>query len=76
MSFGDLGTNDPSLAPDIVDRYPEGKRVTVSYNAEDPQESLLEPGLKAGSWFFIWLGLPFLLIGILMVKFLPKLVNT
>jgi len=74
VAFGALGTDDPSHAQAIVDRYSQGKSVSVFDNPDDQQESLLEPGLKAGAWFFIWLGVPFFLIGVAMVKFFPKLV--
>jgi hypothetical protein len=75
VAFGATNTNDPSDAQRIVDKYPKGKTVTVSYDSDENQESLLEPGLRIGAWGYILLGTPFLLIGIAMIKVFPKLVD-
>ena len=75
VAYGDYGSSSPSHARSIVNRYPKGKSVTVCYMPEDPEECLLEPGLKAQSWFPPGFGLIFFVIGSLMLVFLPKLMR-
>ena len=42
-------------AQDIVDRYPQGKRTTVYYDPEDPQNSVLVPGNTSETSWVLWL---------------------
>ena len=69
VAYGDYGTSNPSRARRIVNRYPKEKSVTVYYMPENPEECLLEPGLKAQSWVLPGLGLVFFIIGILIAYF-------
>ena len=45
IAFGDYGSSNPSHAQEIVNRYPVGKAVRVSYLPGQPDVCLLEPGL-------------------------------
>jgi len=73
MYGGYIASSRPSYAMNIVKRYPKGKKVTVYYMPENPEECLLEPGLKAQSLFLPGLGLVFFCVGSAMIVFLPKL---
>ena len=75
VGFGDYGTGDTADAEEIVAKYPQSSTVTVFYNPNNPAEALLEPGLTTGAWLYIMIGLPFVLVGLAMAKFLPGLVN-
>ncbi len=72
VAFGDYGSSSSSHAQGIVNRYPEGRVVSVRYLASDPDVSVLEPGIKAQSWFLPGFGVIFLLAGSLMAVFLPR----
>ena len=69
VAYGDYGSNSPSHARRIANRYPKGKSVTVYYMPENPEECLLEPGLKAQAWVLPSLGLIFFAAGSLTVYF-------
>ncbi len=73
VAYGDYGSSDSSHAQGVVDEYPKGKAVKVYYLPENPGECLLEPGVKAQSWFLPGFGLVFFAAGMLMAFFLPKL---
>ncbi len=72
VAYGDYGSSSRGHARDIVDRYPEGKSVTVYYMPGDPDECLLEPGMKVQSWFLPGFGLVFFAVGSLMAILLPR----
>ena len=63
----DLGSSDSERAIKIVDSYPEGRNVSVFYLPENPNESLLEPGLTLSTWFRVSLGVAFIASAILML---------
>jgi len=44
------GYSDREAAQRVVDRYPKGQRVQIHYDPDNPEDSLLEPGLKAFPW--------------------------
>lgn len=74
VSFGAIpGSNDPSCANEIVHRYPKGAAVKVHYRIGDPDTCIIEPGLTLGSWFMPALGAITIMVGILMVLFVPKM---
>jgi len=72
VAYGDYGSSSPSHARRIVNRYPVGKTVIVYYMPDNPEESLLEPGLQMQSWFLPGFGFIFFTVGSLMAVFLPK----
>jgi len=69
VAYGDYGTSNPSRARRIVNRYPKEKSVTVYYMPENPEECLLEPGVKLQAWFLPGLGLVFFTVGCLIAYF-------
>ena len=54
-------------AAKVLDRYPSGKTVIVSYNPSKPDESLLEPGIQGTVLIMPILGLVFGLSDMLIV---------
>ncbi|MBI2441031.1 MAG: DUF3592 domain-containing protein [Lentisphaerae bacterium] len=75
VAYGDYGSSNPSHARRIVNRYPKGKSVTVYYLPGNPEECLLEPGLKGQSWFLPGFGLLFFTVGSLMAVSLPRAIR-
>ena len=69
VAYGDYGSSNPSHARRVVNRYPKGKNVTVHYMPGNPEECLLEPGLKGQSWFLPGVGLIFFVVGSGMAVF-------
>jgi len=72
VAYGDYGSSSSSHARRIVTRYPEGKSVTVYYMPENPEECLLELGLKAQSWFLFGFGTLCFVVGTFMTIYLPR----
>lgn len=72
VAFGDYGSSDPSHAQNIVNRYPVGMGVTVHYLSSNPDESVIETGVKSQAYFVPMGGLVFLTMGLLMAVFLPR----
>jgi len=72
LAYGDYGSSNPSHSQEIVNRYPVGTKVAVYYARTNPEECLLEPGIKAQTWFLPGFGIVFLLTGVAMAVFLPK----
>ena len=72
VAYGDYGSSNSSHARRVVNRYPKGKSVTVHYMPGNPEECLLEPGLKGQSWFLPGFGLIFFTVGSVMAVFLPR----
>lgn len=70
VSFAGVKSRDPSTARRILKRYPVGKQVTVYYNPDDPQDAVLEPGLRGGSWFLPLFGTLFVAVGVGLFFFL------
>lgn len=56
----------------IIDRYPEGKSVTVHYMPDNPEECLLEPGIKLWTWLYFAFGIFIIGIGILSASYKPE----
>jgi len=62
--YGDhIGRENASHANRIVRRFPKGKEVTVYYQAGNPRECLLEPGVKGRTFILPSIGLFILAIG-------------
>ncbi len=62
--FGEFGSGIKSSIKRIADKYPPGKEVPVYYNPKNPQEAVLEKGVKAIILIPLISGIIFLLIGI------------
>jgi hypothetical protein len=73
--FGYYGSSNRSYAQDVVNRYPQGKSVTVYYNPQDPNVCVLEAGVKGQVWFLPGLGLVSLVAGIIIAVFSPKILR-
>jgi hypothetical protein len=66
---------DAGEANRLIERYPEAKQITVFYKPDDPWVNLLEPGLKMKTFIMPFGGLIFLVPGMLMAVFLPRLMK-
>jgi len=75
VAFGDYASSNRAHAQGIVTRYPEGAEVTVAYSPEDPSLSVLETGAGTEAWLLPGLGGVFLLAGLLLAIFLPRMLR-
>lgn len=76
ISYGEYGTGDSGRAQKIAAGYPEGAEVRVYYQPDDPQESVLEPGTGGVPWFFLAMGSAFASVGLLMARYLPRMIRS
>lgn len=74
VGYGDFGSSDPSWARKVVNRYPQGKEVTVYYMPDKPEESTLEKGVHKKTYLLPAFGSVFFLAGLAMFVYLPKLI--
>jgi len=72
VAYGDYGSSGPQHARRIVNRYPVDHEVQVFYQPGQPEECLLEPGLKKQAWFIPGAGALFAGIGVLLAIWLPR----
>lgn len=72
VAFVDYGGSNPSHAQNIVNRYQVGAPVIVHYRSSNPDESVLEPGVKFQAWFMPVFGFVFLAVGSWMAVYLPR----
>lgn len=63
IAYGDYGSGNRSHAQDVVNRYPQGKGVTVYHMPGKPEECLLEPGAKVQAWILPFVGAIFASVG-------------
>jgi len=56
IKFGENSYSSSKKADGIAGNYPVGKNVTVYYDPEKPDRSVLEPGVSAGSYIVIGIG--------------------
>jgi Protein of unknown function (DUF3592) len=59
-----IGSSSQDWAEAILERYPSGRGVPVSYCPDDPDLAALEPGIHSESYYLPGGGLAFLLFGI------------
>jgi hypothetical protein len=64
---GGYSTNDWSAMQAVVREYPVGKKVTVHYSPDAPDEAVLQPGAFFSSYLLFGIGLTFAVIGSLML---------
>ena len=62
IKFGENSYSSRKKAEGIANSYPVGKNVTVYYDPQQPEKSVLEPGVSAGSYIVIGIGVFFILI--------------
>ena len=67
IKFGENSYSSRKKAEGIAAGYPVGKNVTVYYDPEKPDRSVLEPGVSAGSYIVIGIGVFFILITLAIV---------
>lgn len=60
----------------LVEQHPKGTTITVYYMPNNPAESLLEPGVRTKTLIMPVGGLIFLIPGILMAIYLPRMMET
>lgn len=75
LSFGQVSSSDPTSARKIVNRYPVDSEVTVYYQENAPEKSVLMPGLHTETYFVPVFGLVFALAGLAMFIFLPRVIR-
>lgn len=67
IKFGENAYSSRNKAEGIASSYPVGKNVTVYYDPEKPERSVLEPGVSAGSYIVIGIGVFFILITLILI---------
>lgn len=72
VAFGDYGSSNPSHAQKIVNQYPAGETFAVSYHPDDPEVSVLDPGVKMQVWLLPGFGLIFFAIGSVVWVMVPR----
>lgn len=73
VGYGDFGTDNSTHATQVLSVYPTNKRINVYYMPQNPEESLLEPGVRPSTWFRLGFGLVFAAMGALLAYFLFRL---
>jgi len=63
-------SSDRSAAIQLVENYPAGKIVTIYYNPKAPSESVLIKGASGTSWLIFYVGMFFVLIGVLVTVYI------
>jgi hypothetical protein len=66
IKFGENAYDSRRTADRIAASYPSGKTVTVYYDPENPDRSVLEPGVSAGSYIVLGIGVLFILISLII----------
>lgn len=59
----------PELAVSYAERFPEGAKVRVYYDPEQPERATIEPGPARGDWMILALGLAAAAFGIAALWF-------
>lgn len=68
IKFGENSYGSRNKANGIAAGYPIGKSVTVYYDPEKPERSVLEPGVSAGSYIVIGIGVFFILLTLIIAS--------
>ncbi len=61
-----MATGSNKFNQGIVDKYPQGKSVTVFYNPENHQESFLERQIRGFAMYYM-MGIPLIIVGIVFL---------
>lgn len=67
IKFGENSYSSRRKADEITANYPAGKIVTVYYDPEKHDRSVLEPGVSAGSYIVLGIGIFFILITLVIL---------
>ena len=73
LRFGSMVHDEQAAAKEQQKRYPRGKAVEVHYDPDNPSVAVLLPGVGAGGWVAMILGLVNALIGLGLLVWLPRL---
>jgi hypothetical protein len=65
IKFGENSYSSQRKAQEILSHYPVGQSVTVYYEPDNPGKAVLEPGVSAGSYIVLAIGIFFVLIALL-----------
>jgi hypothetical protein len=76
VSYGMGARGNRQRAQQIVSRYPRGATRRVYYHPDRPEISVLEPGAGGSPWVGIAVGGVFLIIGLLIIRFLAFATST
>ena len=66
IKFGENAYGSRRRAEQIAATYPVGKGVTVYFNPDQPDRSVLEPGVSGGSYIVLCIGLLFVVISLVV----------
>jgi len=69
IKFGENSYSSRKKAEGIAASYPVGKNVTVYYDPQQPDKSVLEPGVSGGSYIVLGIGVLFILITLIAIPF-------
>lgn len=67
VSFGRTSSSSPNWAYRLRDLYPAGTEVSVYYDPADPQEAVLQPGVKWTTYLVLGIGAVFALTGVMIL---------
>jgi hypothetical protein len=56
-------SSNEGIARAVVDKYPAGKEIDIYYNPDKPKDAVLEQSSPGSGWFFIGIGIFFIIIG-------------
>ena len=68
----DSNLSDPAVAEGLVKKYPQGAEVAVYYAPNNPEVSVLEPGISRGVLMIPVFGFVCFSMGMAMFVFLPR----
>lgn len=66
IKFGENSYDNKPVANEIANRYAVGKKVVVYYDPQNPENSILEPGVTGGSYIVLGIGVLFVMIGLIV----------
>ncbi len=75
IAFGGHGSGKLAHAREIVQKYSKNSYVDVFYMPSNPNESILETGIKARAIIGLGIGFFFFFVGVLMAIYLPRIIN-
>jgi hypothetical protein len=75
ISYGHVDTEAQSDADKVVKLYAVGRQLKVHYMPDNPGASVLEPGARGLPWFYLALGIVFVLVGLVLAAIVPRLLT-
>ena len=73
LRFGEINFNRRQRADEKAKLLAAAKTVKVFYDPDEPEKSVLEPGMHGAAWLLPAMGAMFFTIGTLMNIFLPRM---